>query len=80
MKQMIIRIDEVTRDKMMQLARQEGKSSNEVVRELIAQYIKNRDISGYIDDLWKRAGNNLKKRGIQKAKLLKIIQEVRARK
>ncbi len=78
MKQLIIRLDEETREKMSRLARSEGKSSAEVLRTLIAGYIKDRDISGYIDDLWSRSRQKLKARRLGPREMTGIIREVRA--
>jgi predicted DNA-binding protein len=52
--QMIVRIDPELKTKVNNLAKAEGKSISEVVRELLEDYVKDRDIGLYIDDLWKR--------------------------
>ena len=52
--QMIIRIDPDLKNKVNSIAKNEGKSVSEVVRELLGEYVKNRDIGSYIDDLWDR--------------------------
>src|SRR3989338_3485124 len=54
--QMIIRIDEGVKDRLNRLARLEGKTTSEMVRELIEERIKERDIGAYVDDLWNRIG------------------------
>ncbi|MBE3126367.1 MAG: hypothetical protein IMZ57_12025 [Acidobacteria bacterium] len=36
-----------------------------MVRELIRDYVKERDITAYIDGLWDRIGNKLAARGIR---------------
>jgi hypothetical protein len=36
-----------------------------MVRELIGNYTKERDISAYVDDLWSRIGRKLKSRGVK---------------
>ena len=48
MDQMIIRIDRETKQKLARLAKMGGKSSSEVVRELVERYIRERDMSGYL--------------------------------
>ena len=80
MKQLIIRLDEETREKMARLARSDGKSTTEVLRELIQGYIKDRDASAYVDDLWARSEQKLKSRGIRPADMKCLIREVRAAK
>jgi len=74
---MIIRIRKEQKDKLHQLAKREGKNSSEVVRELIEDYIQNRDIEGYIDTLWNQIGKNLKRKGIGKRDIEKAVKDVR---
>lgn len=62
--QMIIRIDNEVKNRLNKLARIEGKTTSEMVRGLIEEYIKERDISSYIDDLWNRTGKKLKSKGV----------------
>lgn len=57
--QMIIRLEERTKKKLAGLARAEGKNSSQVIRELVRDYIVQRDLAGCIDDLWARAGRKL---------------------
>lgn len=62
--QMIIRIDNEVKNRLAKLARSEGKTTSEMVRGLIEDYIKERDIGSYIDDLWNRTGKKLKAKGV----------------
>ena len=78
--QMIIRIDPELKTKVNNLAKAEGKSSSEVVRELLEDYVKDRDIGSYIDDLWKRMGAKVTSRGFGPRDIKGIIQEVRTKK
>ena len=78
--QMIVRIDPELKTKVNNLAKAEGKSVSEVVRELLEDYIRNRDIGSYIDDLWARIGNKLTSRGLGPKDIQRTIREVRARK
>lgn len=75
--QMIIRIDDEVKNRLSKLARLEGKTTSEMVRELIEEYIKERDISSYIDDLWNRTGKKLKSKGVTPATINKAIKETR---
>ena len=50
--QMIIRVEPVLKDKVNVLAKAEGKTTSEVVRELLEEYVRERDMGAYIDDLW----------------------------
>ncbi len=75
--QMLIRIDAEMKKKMSRLARAEGKTSSQMVRELISDYVKNRDIGAYIDGLWDRIGKKLKDRGVKPPDIDKEIRETR---
>ena len=76
--QMIVRIDPDLKDKVNNLAKAEGKSVSEVVRELLEEYVRNRDISPYIDDLWERIGGKLTSHGVGPEEIQEVIREVRS--
>jgi len=78
--QMIVRIDPELKTKVNNLAKAEGKSISEVVRELLEDYVKDRDIGLYIDDLWRRISTKLTSRGFGPKDIKRIIQEVRTKK
>ena len=78
--QMIVRINPELKNKVHSLAKAEGKSVSEVVRELLEDYVKNRDIGLYIDDLWQRIGDKLVSRTVGSKEIKRAIQEVRAQK
>ena len=78
--QMIVRLDAELKAKVNNLAKAEGKSVSEVVRELIEGYVRDRDISSYIDDLWERVGDKLTARRVKPQDIQRAIREVRARK
>lgn len=78
--QMIVRINPELKNKVNTLAKAEGKSVSEVVRELLEEYVKNRDIGLYIDDLWQRIGDKLITRKIGHKEIQRAIREVRAKK
>ena len=75
--QMIIRIKPDVKDKLNKLARVEGKTTSQMVRELIEEYIKERDIGAYIDDLWDRIGRKLSSRGVKFKDIKSAIKEAR---
>jgi len=75
--QMIIRIDPDVKERFNKLARVEGKTSSQMVRELIEDYIKDRDIGLYIDDLWSRIGGKLRSKGVKQRDIDRAIKEVR---
>jgi len=75
--QMIIRIDPDVKERLNRLARMEGKTTSQMVRGLIEEYIRERDISTYIDDLWKRIGGKLRAKGVTSEDIEKAIRETR---
>ena len=75
--QMIIRIDPEIKNRFNKLARVEGKTTSQMVRELIENYITERDIGTYIDDLWDRIGGKLKSKGVGQRDVDRAIKEAR---
>ncbi len=78
--QMIVRIDQELKVKLTRIAKSEGKNVSHVIRDLIEDYIKERDIGSYIDDLWNRVGKKLASRGVKAESVRKAIRDVRAQK
>jgi predicted DNA-binding protein len=78
--QMIVRVNPELKNKVNSLAKAEGKSVSEVVRELLEDYVKNRDIGLYIDDLWQRVSDKLSNQKIGSKEINRAIREVRAEK
>ena len=54
--QLAIRIESELKDRFTRLAQAEGRNSSEVIRDLMTRYVAERDVAGYIDDLWSRLG------------------------
>jgi len=75
--QMLIRIDPELKEKIQQLARYEGKTTSGMVREIIEDYVKERDIGTYVDDLWRRIGKKLRSKGKKQSDIRQEI--IRAR-
>ncbi len=78
--QMIVRIDPQLKTKVSNLAKAEGKRVSEVVRELLEDYVRARDIGSYVDNLWSRIGNKIASRGLTLKDVPRVIKEVRAKK
>ena len=78
--QMVVRIDPELKTKVSKLARAEGRRVSEVVRELLEDYVRDRDIGSYVDDLWTRIGSKLASRGVSLKDVSRVIREVRAKK
>ena len=77
--QMIVRIEPDLKNKVNRFAKAEGKTTSEVVRELLEDYVRSRDIGAYIDDLWDRIGKKLKSKRVGHDEIQRIIKEVRER-
>ena len=75
--QLLVRIDPALKKELERLSRAEGKTTSKMVRELIRDYVKQRDVGAYIDGLWDRIGAKLKARGVRPADVAKAIDEVR---
>ncbi len=76
--QMIIRIEPGLKDKVNKLAKSEGKNLSELVRELLENYTKERDMGNYIDDLWNSIGKTLSKKNIEESGIEEVISQVRS--
>lgn len=75
--QMIIRIDSEMKNRLNKLARVEGKTTSQMVRELIGNHIREKDIGGYVDDLWNRIGGKLRAKGVNPRDIRNAIKESR---
>jgi predicted DNA-binding protein len=76
--QMIIRLEPALKDKVSKLAKKEGKTLSELVRELLENYTKERDMSSYIDNLWDRIGDKLSENNVSESNIERAIKEVRS--
>ncbi len=75
--QMIIRVESGLKDKVSKLAKSEGKNLSELVRELLENYTKERDMGNYIDDLWSSIGKKLSVDNVE-SDIEKAIRQVRS--
>ena len=76
--QILIRIDDETKERFYRLVRMEGKSASEKIREMVEDYIAKTDISHVIDNLWSRIGLKIKDKGFREGDIEKMIQDARA--
>ncbi len=76
--QMMVRINPDLKAKVNNFAKVEGKNISEVVRELLEEYVKNRDMDSYIDNLWERISGKLASSGAGPKDVKRIIRDVRA--
>ena len=77
--QMIVRVDTSLKSKASQLAKAEGKSLSELVRELLVNYTRERDMSTHIDGLWDRIGKGFTQNGVREKDMDKVIRQVRSK-
>jgi hypothetical protein len=70
-------MDPDLKKRLDRLSRAEGKTTSGMVRELIRDYVKERDISGYIDGLWDRIGKKLNARGARPSDIGEAIAKTR---
>ena len=77
--QLVIRIDPETKKKLMKLARTEGKTASDKVREMVTEYVAQSDLSAIVDDLWVRISNKLSKRGVAARDIDRTIAQVRGK-
>ena len=78
--QMIIPMDPELKEKFRRLARREGKTTSQLVRELIEEYVRKNDKGSYIDELWERIGKEIRARGATPATVGRTIKEIRKEK
>jgi len=77
---MILRMPDDLKEKVGRQARAEGKNVSTLVREVLEDYIRNHDMSSYVDDLWGRIGNKLKAKGKGPEDIESAIRRVRTKK
>jgi len=78
--QMIVRMDPELKEKLARVSRQEGKTASQTVRELVEDYVEQRDISAHIKDLWNSIGAEFNEKGITQADIDAAIKQARAEK
>ena len=71
--------DSEMKKRLNKLARVEGKTTSQMVRELMEDYIREKDIGTYIDNLWDRIGGKLRSKGITQRDINRAIKESRKR-
>ena len=58
MAQLTVRIDDDLKGHLQNLARQEGKSTSDVVRDLVQRYVQDRDRGAALRALWNQMQQN----------------------
>lgn len=77
--QMIIRVEPALKNKVSNLAKSEGKSLSELVRELLENYSKERDMGAYIDNIWDSIGKKLSQENVNESDIEEAIKCTRSR-
>ncbi len=77
--QMIVRIDPDLKDKVSRLAKAEGKNLSELVRDLLVNYTRERDMTATIDSLWERIGQDFSRNNVSEADIEETIRQVRSK-
>ena len=77
--QLVIRIDPQIKEKLMKLARTEGKTASDKVREMVTEYVAQSDLSSIVDDLWARISSKLKKQRVGAKDIDRTIARVRGK-
>jgi len=76
-RQMVVRIDEEMKGKFFKIARMEGKTASEKIREMIERYVSENDLSTIVDGLWNRISNKLEKSEVKEEDITRVIKEAR---
>ncbi len=74
---LIVRMDKEKKERFDRMARRRGKSSSEVIRELVDGYIERHDMRGYLAPIWDEISADFKKRNITQKDINEAIKEVR---
>jgi len=77
MAQLTVRIDDDLKDHLQNLARQEGKSTSNVVRGLLQRYVQDRDRGAALRALWERMRQRAVEAGTSPEDVEAAIESVR---
>ncbi|MBE0617200.1 MAG: CopG family transcriptional regulator, partial [Proteobacteria bacterium] len=74
--QMIVRVDPATKQKLGHLARTEGKTTSQLIRDALDEYLRDHDPETHIEDLWARIRQSIETRGNGPQNVERIVSEV----
>lgn len=77
MAQLTARIDDDLKGHLQNLARQESKSTSDVVRSLVRRYVQDRDRGSALRALWDRMEQNVEEAGAGSGGVEQVIRSVR---
>ena len=75
--QLAVRVEEELKGRFSRLVQAEGRNASEVIRDLMAKYVDEHDIAGYIDGLWSRLGRSMTDAGYSVNDVPRAIAEAR---
>ena len=75
--QILIRMDPVLKEQLARAAKMEGKTSSEVVRTLVEDYLRQRDVGAYVDSLWSKFAKDFKSRKLSAKDITSAIKASR---
>jgi len=70
-------MDDEKKDRFDRMARRSGKSSSEVIRELVDDYIQRNDMRSYLKTAMDEIGHEMKRKGVTQPEINKAVKEVR---
>ncbi|HEY6171486.1 MAG TPA: ribbon-helix-helix protein, CopG family [Candidatus Kapabacteria bacterium] len=76
----LIRVDKEKKERFERMARRRGKTTSEVVRELMDEYIQKYDMKGYLSEVMKEIGDGLRRDGYTVDDVDKVIKEYKKEK
>jgi len=77
MAQLTVRLDDDLKGHLQNLARQEGKSTSDVVRSLVERYVRDRDRGTALRSLWDKMQQNAEEAGASPEDVEDAVRAVR---
>ena len=77
MAQLTVRIDDDLKEHLQTLARQEGKSTSDIVRSLVQRYVQDRDRGASLRALWEQMRQRAEEAGASPKDVEGAIESVR---
>lgn len=77
MAQLTVRLDDKLKEQLSSLARSEGKTTSDVMRMLVRQYVRDRDRSAFLENLWEHMQQNARAAGRSQEDVDEVIAQVR---
>lgn len=75
--QLVVQVEPELNEQIGRLARAEGKSASEIAHDLLADYVRQRDMAAHLDGLWARIRSQLPSRAQDPEYLQQIIRQAR---